>query len=50
MPFEGDIGSTLCSRAQNGYERSSTRVGSLEWGQTEETIQETLGVIEFFTT
>ncbi|GJW68268.1 RNA-directed DNA polymerase, eukaryota, reverse transcriptase zinc-binding domain protein [Tanacetum coccineum] len=40
----------LWEKAQNGYERSSTRVGSLEWGQTEETIQETLGVIEFFTT
>ncbi|GJZ21770.1 probable glucan 1,3-beta-glucosidase A [Tanacetum coccineum] len=36
--------------SQNGYEHSSTRDGSLEWGQTEETIQETLRVIEFFTT
>ncbi|PWA46152.1 actin cross-linking, Fascin, Glycoside hydrolase [Artemisia annua] len=35
--------------SQNGYEHSSTRDGSLEWGQTEETIQETLRVIEFFT-
>nr|GEZ47036.1 probable glucan 1,3-beta-glucosidase A [Tanacetum cinerariifolium] len=35
--------------SQNGYEHSSTRDGSLEWGQTDESIQETLRVIEFFT-
>ncbi|XP_076947826.1 putative glucan 1,3-beta-glucosidase A [Bidens hawaiensis] len=35
--------------SQNGFEHSSTRDGSIEWGQTEETIQETVRVIEFFT-
>ncbi|KAL8233425.1 hypothetical protein R6Q59_019525 [Mikania micrantha] len=35
--------------SQNGYEHSSSRDGFIEWGQTEETIQETVHVIEFFT-
>ncbi|KAK9050569.1 hypothetical protein SSX86_030462 [Deinandra increscens subsp. villosa] len=35
--------------SQNGFEHSSSRDGSIEWGQTEETIQETIRVIEFFT-
>ncbi|XP_076890777.1 putative glucan 1,3-beta-glucosidase A [Bidens hawaiensis] len=34
--------------SQNGFEHSSTRDGSIEWGQTEETIQETVRAIEFF--
>ncbi|XP_076890801.1 putative glucan 1,3-beta-glucosidase A [Bidens hawaiensis] len=35
--------------SQNGYEHSGTRDGSIEWGQTNETLQETVRVIEFFT-
>ncbi|XP_076900583.1 putative glucan 1,3-beta-glucosidase A, partial [Bidens hawaiensis] len=35
--------------SQNGFEHSGTRDGYIEWGQTEETIQETIRVIEFFT-
>ncbi|KAI7744417.1 hypothetical protein M8C21_005870, partial [Ambrosia artemisiifolia] len=35
--------------SQNGYEHSSSRDGSTEWGQTEETIQEMVHVVEFFT-
>nr|XP_043615558.1 probable glucan 1,3-beta-glucosidase A [Erigeron canadensis] len=35
--------------SQNGYEHSATRDGSIEWGQTDENIQETVRVIEFFT-
>ncbi|XP_076940397.1 putative glucan 1,3-beta-glucosidase A [Bidens hawaiensis] len=35
--------------SQNGFEHSSSRDGFIEWGQTEETIQETVRVIEFFT-
>ncbi|KAL8199941.1 hypothetical protein R6Q57_013509 [Mikania cordata] len=35
--------------SQNGFEHSSSRDGFIEWGQTEETIQQTIRVIEFFT-
>lgn len=35
--------------SQNGYEHSATRDGSIEWGKTEKSIQETVRVIEFFT-
>lgn len=35
--------------SQNGYEHSSSRDGSIEWGQTEETIEESLRAIEFYT-
>ncbi|XP_071710821.1 probable glucan 1,3-beta-glucosidase A [Rutidosis leptorrhynchoides] len=35
--------------SQNGYEHSASRDGSILWGQTEESIQETIRVIEFFT-
>ncbi|KAI3680303.1 hypothetical protein L2E82_50529 [Cichorium intybus] len=35
--------------SQNGYEHSSSRDGFIEWGQTEETIEESVRVIEFFT-
>ncbi|ESW13140.1 hypothetical protein PHAVU_008G171400 [Phaseolus vulgaris] len=35
--------------SQNGFEHSSSRDGSLEWGKTDETIQETVRVIEFLT-
>ncbi|KAJ0515746.1 putative glucan 1,3-beta-glucosidase [Helianthus annuus] len=35
--------------SQNGYEHSGSRDGFIEWGQTEESIQETLRVLEFFT-
>ncbi|KAJ0732930.1 putative glucan 1,3-beta-glucosidase [Helianthus annuus] len=34
--------------SQNGYEHSSSWDGSIQWGQTEETIQETVNIIEFF--
>ncbi|GAB2290573.1 hypothetical protein Dimus_024854 [Dionaea muscipula] len=33
--------------SQNGNEHSGTRDGSLEWGKTEESIQQTLTVIDF---
>ncbi|KAF6149181.1 hypothetical protein GIB67_026037 [Kingdonia uniflora] len=35
--------------SQNGYEHSSSRDGSLEWGKTDENIQKTVAVIEFLT-
>ncbi|XP_076947945.1 putative glucan 1,3-beta-glucosidase A [Bidens hawaiensis] len=35
--------------SQNGFEHSGTRDGYIEWGQADETIQETIRVIEFFT-
>ncbi|GJV65207.1 probable glucan 1,3-beta-glucosidase A [Tanacetum coccineum] len=35
--------------SQNGFEHSATRDGFIEWGLTEENIQETVRVIEFFT-
>ncbi|KAJ0732935.1 putative glucan 1,3-beta-glucosidase [Helianthus annuus] len=35
--------------SQNGFDHSSSHDGFIEWGQTEETIQETVSVIEFFT-
>ncbi|KAI6687705.1 hypothetical protein NL676_024533 [Syzygium grande] len=35
--------------SQNGWERSSSRDGFQEWGDTNETIQQTLHVIEFLT-
>ncbi|KAF7816943.1 putative glucan 1,3-beta-glucosidase A [Senna tora] len=34
--------------SQNGVATSTTRDGSLKWGQTNETIQQTLEVIDFF--
>nr|GEU88868.1 probable glucan 1,3-beta-glucosidase A [Tanacetum cinerariifolium] len=37
------------SGSQNGFEHSATRDGFIEWGLTEENIQETVRVIEFFT-
>ncbi|GJW68266.1 probable glucan 1,3-beta-glucosidase A [Tanacetum coccineum] len=36
--------------SQNGFEHSATRDGLIEWGITDENIQETVRVIEFFTT
>ncbi|KAK3012743.1 hypothetical protein RJ639_008091 [Escallonia herrerae] len=35
--------------SQNGFEHSSSRDGSQEWGQTDENIQETVAVIDFLT-
>ncbi|XP_024970883.1 probable glucan 1,3-beta-glucosidase A [Cynara cardunculus var. scolymus] len=35
--------------SQNGYEHSSGRDGFIEWGLTDETIRQTVDVIEFFT-
>lgn len=35
--------------SQNGFEHSSTRDGSVEWGQTDESIEESVRVIEFYT-
>lgn len=35
--------------SQNGFEHSATRDGLIEWGLTDENIQETVRVIEFFT-
>ncbi|KAL3733226.1 hypothetical protein ACJRO7_022711 [Eucalyptus globulus] len=36
-------------KSQNGWERSSSRDGFREWGDTDDTIQQTLHVIEFLT-
>lgn len=33
--------------SQNGMEHSSTRDGSLEWGTTDGSIQQTVAVIDF---
>lgn len=33
--------------SQNGFEHSSSRDGSQEWGQTDENIQQTVAVIDF---
>ncbi|XP_043693518.1 probable glucan 1,3-beta-glucosidase A [Telopea speciosissima] len=35
--------------SQNGYEHSSSRDGSQEWGNTDENIQQTVSVIDFLT-
>ncbi|XP_042495869.1 probable glucan 1,3-beta-glucosidase A [Macadamia integrifolia] len=35
--------------SQNGYEHSSSRDGSQDWGTTDENIQETVSVIDFLT-
>lgn len=35
--------------SQNGYEHSSSRDGSQEWGATDANIQQTVAVIEFLT-
>ncbi|GAB4861190.1 hypothetical protein Ancab_036347 [Ancistrocladus abbreviatus] len=35
--------------SQNGNEHSGTRDGALEWGKTDENIQQTVGVIDFLT-
>ncbi|OMO94249.1 Glycoside hydrolase, family 5 [Corchorus olitorius] len=35
--------------SQNGYEHSSSRDGSLEWGKTDETLQKSVAVIDFLT-
>ncbi|KAF7816941.1 putative glucan 1,3-beta-glucosidase A [Senna tora] len=35
--------------SQNGYEHSSSRDSSQEWGETDENIQQTVGVIDFLT-
>uniref|UniRef100_A0A5B7BU40 Uncharacterized protein n=1 Tax=Davidia involucrata TaxID=16924 RepID=A0A5B7BU40_DAVIN len=35
--------------SQNGFEHSSSRDGSQEWGQTDQNIQETVAVIDFLT-
>ena len=35
--------------SQNGWEHSSSRDGSQEWGKTDENIQQTVDVIEFLT-
>ncbi|KAJ8762685.1 hypothetical protein K2173_011165 [Erythroxylum novogranatense] len=35
--------------SQNGWEHSSSRDGFIEWGQTDENIQQTVRVIEFLT-
>lgn len=35
--------------SQNGFEHSSSRDGSQEWGKTDETIQQTVHVIDFLT-
>ncbi|KAF5740250.1 glucan 1 3-beta-glucosidase A [Tripterygium wilfordii] len=35
--------------SQNGYEHSSSRDGSLEWGLTDENIQQTVNIIDFLT-
>ncbi|MCH86095.1 glucan 13-beta-glucosidase, partial [Trifolium medium] len=36
--------------SQNGYEHSSSRDGSQEWGKTNESIKQTVQVIDFLTT
>lgn len=33
--------------SQNGWEHSSSRDGSLQWGQTDANIQDTVAVIDF---
>ena len=33
--------------SQNGNEHSGTRDGSLEWGKTDDTIQQSVAVIDF---
>lgn len=35
--------------SQNGWEHSSSRDGSQEWGQTNDNIQQTVDVIDFLT-
>ncbi|EXC06703.1 putative glucan 1,3-beta-glucosidase A [Morus notabilis] len=35
--------------SQNGYEHSASRDGSIEWGQTDDNIHQTVAVIEFLT-
>ncbi|KAL9234246.1 hypothetical protein vseg_009134 [Gypsophila vaccaria] len=35
--------------SQNGYEHSATRDGSLDWGKTDETIEQSVQAIEFLT-
>ncbi|KAI8005451.1 Glucan 1,3-beta-glucosidase A [Camellia lanceoleosa] len=35
--------------SQNGFEHSSTRDGSQEWGQSDQNIQETVAIIDFLT-
>ncbi|XWS25254.1 hypothetical protein CRYUN_Cryun27aG0053700 [Craigia yunnanensis] len=35
--------------SQNGYEHSSSRDGSIEWGKTDDTLKKTVAVIEFLT-
>jgi aryl-phospho-beta-D-glucosidase BglC (GH1 family) len=35
--------------SQNGWEHSSSRDGSQEWGKTDDNIQQTVAVIEFLT-
>jgi len=35
--------------SQNGYEHSSSRDGSQEWGKTDESIKQTVQVIDFLT-
>ncbi|KAL4557638.1 hypothetical protein LXL04_035823 [Taraxacum kok-saghyz] len=35
--------------SQNGFEHSSTRDGNIEWGQTEDTLEESVHAIEFYT-
>ena len=35
--------------SQNGYEHSSSRDGSIEWGKTDANIHQTVAVIEFLT-
>ncbi|XVF39484.1 hypothetical protein PTKIN_Ptkin01aG0038400 [Pterospermum kingtungense] len=35
--------------SQNGYEHSSSRDGSIEWGKTQDTLQNTVAAIEFLT-
>lgn len=35
--------------SQNGFEHSSSRDGFVEWGQTDDSIKETVDVIDFLT-
>ena len=35
--------------SQNGYEHSSSRDGSIEWGKTDDTLKKTVAVIQFLT-
>lgn len=35
--------------SQNGWEHSASRDGSQEWGQTDDTIPQTVDVIDFLT-